>query len=112
MGTPLCHKGPCRLPPPRVGDSEVTPHGTDSQVEEAKLACPQGVTSVTVWGGDISFSPRLADLGAKVLVGKLRRKRVPPIPQLSSGSTCSAPQNEGSVHPPPRPALLGIAGPR
>lgn len=73
---------------------------------------PRGVTSVTVQGGDISFRPRLADPGAKVSVGKLRHEQVPPTSQLSPGSTRSAPQDEGSARPPPpRPALLGIAGP-
>lgn len=123
MGTGPCHgdltvpQGPCQLPPAGVGDSEVTLHRTDGQGRRrgeggGKLACLQGVTSVTVQGGDISFSPRLADPGAKVSVGKLRHKRVPPTLQLSSGSTRSARQNEGSVRPPPCPALLGIAGPR
>lgn len=67
---------------------------------------------MTVQGGDISFYLRLADPGAKVSVGKQRHERVPPTLQLSSGSTRSAPQNEDSVRPPHRPALLGIAGPR
>lgn len=111
-GDPTVPQGPCCLPPARVGDSEVTPYGTDDQGRGGgKLTCPQGVTSVTGQGGVISFCPHLADPGAKVSVGKLRHERVPPTLQLSSGSTHSALQDEGSAHPPPRPALLGIAGP-
>lgn len=62
MGIGLCHgdptvpQGPSRLPPVGICDSEVTPHETDGQGRRrgeggGKLACPQGVTSVTAGRG-------------------------------------------------------------